>query len=169
MEELNYNDIEYLRNFIPFKAFFDDLLPRYDEEFEAIGSILKREVSSFYIHLTEDTEELIDFLDGNGFEVEWTNRSRLSTHYHCVDIKPQYPPKPEPEPEPVFVWETYTSTSLTYTISSPTDEEIEEMRREAGESSQLDKAIQKLAKEIKELNDRIARELTEKGRAPPRG
>lgn len=169
MEELNYNDIEYLRNFIPFKAFFDDLLPQYDEEFEAIGNILKQEVSSFHIHLTEDTEELIDFLDGNGFEVERINRSRLSIRYHCVDIKPQYPPKIEPEPEPVFVWETYTSTSITYTISSPTDEEIEEMRVEAGASSQLDKTIQKLAKEIKELNDRLARELTEKGRAPPKG
>lgn len=165
MEELNYNDIEYLRNFIPFKAFFDDLLPRYDEEFEVIGNMLKQEVSSFYIHLTEDMEELIDFLDGNGFEVERINRSRFSIRYHCITVKPQYPPKTEPEP----VWETYTSTSITYTISSPTDEEIEEMRVEAGESSQLDKAIQKLAKEIKELNDRLARELTEKGRAPPKG
>lgn len=167
MEELNYNDIEYLRNFIPFKAFFDDLLPQYDEEFEAIGNILKQETSLFHIHLTEDMEELIDFLDGNGFEVERINRSSFSIRHHCVDIKPQYPP--EPEPEPVFVWETYTSTSITYTISSPTDEEIEEMRIEAGESSQLDEAIQKLAKKIKELNDKLARELTEKGRAPPKG
>lgn len=127
MEKLNYDNIEYLRNFIPFKAFFDDLLPQYDEEFDTIGGVLKREVSSFHIRLIEDMRELIDFLDGNGFEVERINRSSFSTHYNCIEIKPLYPPKPEPEP--AFTLETYT----TYTISSPpTNEEIEEMRQEAG-------------------------------------
>lgn len=163
MEELNYDNIEYLRNFIPFKAFFDDLLPRYDEYFNTIGELLKKEVAVFCVKVTEDTEELIDFLDGNGFEVEWKNRSRFYKRNYYIDVKPQYPPKPEPE----LIWTNYTSTSIT--ISSPTDEEIEEMRLEAGESISIDEKILKCEKKIKELSKRLARELIEKGRAPPKG
>lgn len=161
MEELNYDDIEYLRNFIPFKAFFDDLLPRYDEEFEVIGGILKREIPSFYIHFTEDMEELIDFLDGNGFEVEWTNRSRLSTRYHCIDVKPQYPPEPEPEPDMgEIIWfdSTITTTTDTTYIASfayPTDNEVELIPRWY-EYETLSNFAQK-----------IIHELNATGRSPP--
>ena len=164
MEELNYENIEYLRNFIPFKAFFDELLPRYDEAFDCIGQLLKREVALFCIKITEDMEELIDFLDGNGFEVGQENRSRFYKRDYYIEVKPQYPPKPAPE----LVWETYTATSITIS-SPPTDEEIEEMRLEAGESISIDGKILKCTKEIKELSDMIARWLTEKGRAPPKG
>ena len=165
MAELNYDNIEYLRNFIPFKAFFDELLPQYDEEFDYIGELLRKEVALFCIKITEDMKELIDFLDGNGFEIEWEDRSGFYKRSNYIDVKPLYPPKPE------LVWTTYTSTSITYTtISSlPTDEEIEEMRLEAGESISITEKILKCTKEIKELSDRIARELTEKGRAPPKG
>lgn len=161
MEELNYDNIEYLRNFIPFKAFFDALLPRYDEYFDTIGGILKRESTVFYIKITdEDEEELIDFLDGNGFEVGRENPSRF---FNYITVKPQYPPKPE------LVWTTYTSTSITIS-SPPTDEEIEEMRLEAAEESiSIDEKILKCEKKIKELSDMIARALAEKGRAPPKG
>lgn len=161
MEELNYDNIEYLRNFIPFKAFFDALLPRYDEYFDTIGGILKKESTVFYIKITdEDEEELIDFLDGNGFEV---GRENPSIFFNYIAVKPQYPPKP------ISILEPYTSTSITCTtISSPTDEEIEEMRQDAGESISIDEKILKCTKEIKELSDTIARWLTEKGRAPPK-
>jgi hypothetical protein len=110
-------------------------------------------------------EELIDFLDGNGFEVKWEDRSGFYKRSHYIDVEPQYPPKPE------LVWTTYTSTSITYTTisSPPTDAEIEEMRLEAGDSISIDEKILKCAKEIKKLSDRIARELIEKGRAPPKG
>ena len=167
MEELNYDNIEYLRNFIPFKAFFDELLPQYDEEFDAIGDILKREVAVFCVRITEDTEELIDFLDGNGFEFDWANRSGFYIRSHYIDVKPQYPPKPEPKP--TFILKPYASVSITYTTPSPTDEEIEEMRLEAGEFISINEKILKCEKEIKELSDRIARGLAEKGRAPPKG
>lgn len=165
MEELNYNDIEYLRNFIPFKAFFDDLLPRYDEEFEAIGNILKQETSLFHIHLTEDMEELIDFLDGNGFEVERINRSSFSIRHHCVDIKPQYPPEPEPEPDTgEMIWfdSTVYTTTTTLTFDYPTDEKVEEIRSEVEliprwyEHETLSNFAQK-----------IIHELNATGRSPP--
>jgi hypothetical protein len=161
MKELNYDNIEYLRNFIPFKAFFDSLLPRYDEYFDTIGGILKREAAVFYVKITdEDEEELIDFLDGNGFEV---GRENLTRFFNYIAVKPQYPPKPEP----TSILEPYTSISITIS-SPPTDEEIEEMRLEAGEFVSIDEKILKCAKEIKELSDMIARWLTEKGRAPPK-
>lgn len=165
MEELNYDNIEYLRNFIPFKAFFDQLLPRYDEEFDSIGELLRKEVAVFCIKITEDVEELIDFLDGNGFEVEWENRSRFYKRNYYIEIRPQYPPKPKP----TFILTPYTSTSITIS-SPPTDEEIEEMRLEAGEESiSIDEKILKCEKKIKKLSDMIARALAEKGRAPPKG
>lgn len=164
MEELNYDNIEYLRNFIPFKAFFDQLLPRYDEEFDYIGELLRKKVALFCIKITEDIEELIDFLDGNGFEIEWENRSGFYMRSHYIDVKPLYPPKPKP----TFILTPYTSTSITIS-SPPTDEEIEEMRLEAEEESiSIDEKILKCEKKIKKLSDMIARGLTEKGRGPPR-
>ena len=167
MEELNYENIEYLRNFIPFKAFFDKLLPQYDEEFDLIGQLLKREVALFCIKITEDMEELIDFLDGNGFEIEWEDRSGFYKRSHYIDVRPLYPPKPESKS--IFILKPYTSTSITIS-SPPTDEEIEEMRLEAAEESiSIDEKILKCEKKIKELSKRLARELIEKGRAPPKG
>ena len=92
--ELNYELIEYVRNFLHNSAFFDDLLPRYDEIIENIGDILKEKIKQFSILCTEDTEELLDYLDGNGFELDYKSETlsfRSSTHFIYVLVKPQYP------------------------------------------------------------------------------
>lgn len=167
MAELNYDNIEYLRNFIPFKAFFDDLLPKYDEEFETIGNILKREVSSFCITLTEDMEELIDFLDGNGFEVEWTNQhSKYSVFYNCVDIKPLYPPKPEPEPEPTceLIW-----TATTYYTSIEDVEPTSIERNLVHDWFEDEYLTFSLNQQIINLCKETHKKTRENGRSPPKG
>lgn len=90
--ELNYELIEYVRNFLPNSAFFDDLLPRYDEIIENIGEFLKNKCEFFYMLFDEDTEELIDYLDGNGFEIIWPDTiTKYIRHVNCILIKPQYP------------------------------------------------------------------------------
>lgn len=167
MAELNYDNIEYLRNFIPFKAFFDDLLPQYDEEFDSIGELLKREVATFCIKITEDMEELIDFLDGNGFEMDWANRSGFYIRSHYIDVKPLYPPKPEPEPTCELVW-----TATTYYISI---EDIEPTSIEPPERNLVhdwfedEYSISFLNQQIINLYKEIHKKTQENGRSPPKG
>lgn len=90
--DLDYDLIEYVRQFLPYKAFFDDILPRYDEDIEILGKYLKERTEELWIKINDYTAELIDFIDGNGFEVEF------SIFQKYVIVRPIYPPEPKPVP-----------------------------------------------------------------------
>lgn len=103
--ELDYAAINYLRNFLPCNTFFDDLLPQYDEIFEGLGQLLIAGNKKFYIKDTEDTHELVDFLDGNGFEII----RYYSSGEGYLECHPIYP-----SPEPIIT---------TTTMYIPADED----------------------------------------------
>ena len=94
--DLNYDLIEYVRQFLPYKAFFDDILPQYDEDIEILGKYLKEKVKELWIKINDYTAELIDFIDGNGFEVKYPEPSSIIKKY--VIVRPIYPPEPKPVP-----------------------------------------------------------------------
>lgn len=164
MEELNYDNIEYLRNFIPFKAFFDELLPQYDEIFDSIGEILKKEIVAFCIKITEDMEELIDFLDGNGFEIKWANRSSFYIRNYYIDVRPLYPPKPEPEPTCELVWTTTTYYTPIEDIE-PTSIE----RNLVHDWFEDEYLTFSLNQQIINLYKETHKKTRENGRSPPKG
>ena len=95
--DLDYDLIEYVRQFLPYKAFFDDILPRYDEDIETLGKYLKEKVKELWITINDYSVELIDFIDGNGFEVEYPKYFGTLRNY--VIVRPIYPPEPKPVSE----------------------------------------------------------------------
>lgn len=116
--DLDYELIEYVRNFIPYPAFFDDLLPQYDEIIENLGSFLQQRLAGFCIIVDSTTEELVDYFDGNGFEVHRV----LSSPFYVMLI-PQYPP---PEPDYVTVTVTVSSGWVNRMTLEPVEPVIEE-------------------------------------------
>lgn len=68
MDEL----IEIFINHIPYdKEFVEQLMPRYEEEFKLLGNYIKKHSIELWCKDTPDMQELLDFLDGNGFNVEY--------------------------------------------------------------------------------------------------
>ena len=62
--------IQIFIDFIPYdKEFVKDLMPKYEEEFRLLGRYIEEHCTSLNCTNNEFMEELIDFLDGNGFEV----------------------------------------------------------------------------------------------------
>lgn len=154
--ELDYEAIEYVRNFIPYKAFFDDLLPRYDEDIEAIGLMLQKHVNYFAMVVNDGAQELLDFFDGNGFKYDLTDIGHWGTY---LMVFPQYPPEPEPEPDTSkTIW--FDGTVYTTTTYS-TDEKIEETRQPAANIYWF------YEKSIKYIDPLIYTLTSKKGRSPP--
>lgn len=81
------------------KEFVEELLPRFQHEFELLGKFLQQHSPELFCKDTPDMEELFDFLDGNGFEV----------------IRPQIPIPWDPHPiklRPIYIEEEiYEETS----------------------------------------------------------
>ena len=78
------DDVKYLRDFVPHnKDFIEELNPIYVEQ---LVSHLYRhdEVIRFICHsLNTEMGELLDFIDGNGFEVEYDAFG--------AEVRPNYP------------------------------------------------------------------------------
>ena len=88
-------------------SFVDELMETYEEEILAIGECIQKHTSSFYIKNNETCQELIDFLDGNGFKMG--ERIRAFSAQEYIQVWPQYP-------APTVNWfTTATTTAETYT------------------------------------------------------
>lgn len=64
---------KYIQIFIDFipndKSFIETLIPKYEKEFKTLGCFIERHDASLKCKDNEFMEELLDFLDGNGFEI----------------------------------------------------------------------------------------------------
>ena len=89
-------------------SFVDELMETYEEEILAIGEFIQKRTSSFYIKNNEKSQELIDFLDGNGFRIG--ERIRAFSAQEYIQIWPQYP-------APTINW--FTTTTTTVEIYTP--------------------------------------------------
>lgn len=71
------------------KEFVEELLPRFQHEFELLGEFLQNHSIKLFCQDTSDMEELFDFLDGNGFEVI---RPQVKNPYdtHPIELIPIY-------------------------------------------------------------------------------
>ena len=68
MDEL----IEIFINHIPYdKEFVEQLMPRYEREFKILGGYIKEHSTELWCKNTPEMQELLDFIDGNGFNVEY--------------------------------------------------------------------------------------------------
>ena len=62
--------IQIFIDHIPYdKEFIDQLLPKYEHEFELLGGFIKKHSKELWCQNNLAMQELLDFLDGNGFEV----------------------------------------------------------------------------------------------------
>lgn len=82
--------------------FVDELMETYEEEILAIGEFIQKHTNSFYIKNSERNQELIDFLDGNGFKIGETIRAFSAQEY--IPVWPQYA-------APAMNWFTTTATT----------------------------------------------------------
>lgn len=83
--------IQIFIDFIPNdKEFIKDLMPKYEKEFRILGEYIEEHNASLNCMDNEFMAELLDFLDGNGFEVI---RPRIKNPYdiHPVQLIPIYP------------------------------------------------------------------------------
>lgn len=84
---------KYIQIFIDFipsdKGFIDSLMPKYKGEFRTLGEYIEKHSTSLNCKDDEFLEELLDFLDGNGFEVI---RPKVKDPYdtHPIQLKPIY-------------------------------------------------------------------------------
>ena len=82
--------IQIFIDFIPNdKSFIETLMPKYEKEFRTLGIYIERHSMSLTCKDNEFMEELLDFLDGNGFEVI---RPRVKNPYdtHPIELIPIY-------------------------------------------------------------------------------
>lgn len=82
--------------------FIDELMETYEEEILAIGEFIQKSTSSFYIKNSEKSQELIDFLDGNGFKIG--ERIKAFSAQEYIQVWPQYA-------APAMNWFTTTATT----------------------------------------------------------
>lgn len=80
--------IQVVKDFIPFKEFFDDLIDRYEIILSNIGFNLLGHCTVMYCSNKEYLYELLDYLDGNGFIIKYPIDSS-----NYVSLYPQYPLK----------------------------------------------------------------------------
>lgn len=86
MDEL----IQIFIDFIPNdKSFVESLLPRYVNEFKTLGRYIKEHNTSLMCKDDEFMQELIDFLDGNGFEVIRPT-DPITNKTHPIELIPIY-------------------------------------------------------------------------------
>lgn len=65
--------VEVFKDYIPNdKERVYELLPRYQNEFESLGSGIDKHNTELFGKDVKELEELWDFLDGNGFIIEHT-------------------------------------------------------------------------------------------------
>lgn len=85
---------KYIQIFIDFipndKEFVEGLIPKYRSEFQLLGRYIESHATSLSCIKSESLEELLDFLDGNGFEVI---RPQVYSSYKAYPIQliPIYP------------------------------------------------------------------------------
>lgn len=90
---------KYIQIFIDFipndKGFIDVLMPKYEKEFRTLGSFIEKHSTTLHCQDNEFMEELLDFLDGNGFEVI---RPEVIVPYdtHPIQLIPIYETPIEP-------------------------------------------------------------------------
>ena len=79
---------KYIQIFIDFipndKSFVDTLMPKYEKEIRTLGIFIEKHSTTLNCHDNEFMEELLDFLDGNGFEVI---HPQVSNPYNTHPIK----------------------------------------------------------------------------------
>lgn len=86
MDEL----IEIFINHIPYdKEFVEQLMPRYEREFKILGGYIKEHSTELWCKDTPEMQELLDFLDGNGFNVEYPE-TEFPWDPHPVKLIPVY-------------------------------------------------------------------------------
>lgn len=89
--------IQIFIDHIPYdKQYVKVLLPRYEHEFELLGGYLKKHSTSLSCKDIPELEELLDFIDGNGFEVT-REEPIFPWDDHPIGIKPIYVEKEENE------------------------------------------------------------------------
>ena len=94
------------------KSWFNDLCDRI-QGFSALGSCLVRHDKCIKCFNEERWYEVYEFLDGNGFIVEWPDPDSSDTNTYVI-LWPQYP---EPEIK-VFDPTEYISTTMSITIDT---------------------------------------------------
>ena len=88
--------IQIFIDFIPYdKEFVEELMPKYEAECRTLGGYIENHSTSLSCMSNEFMEELVDFLDGNGFEVI---RPRVNNPYdtHPIQLSPIYEIPTEP-------------------------------------------------------------------------
>ena len=86
MDEL----IEIFINHIPYdKEFVEQLMPRYEKEFKLLGGYIKQHSTELWCKDTPEMQELLDFIDGNGFNVEYPE-IEIPWDPHPVKLIPVY-------------------------------------------------------------------------------
>lgn len=86
MDEL----IEIFINHIPYdKEFVEQLMPRYEREFKILGGYIKEHSIELWCKDTPEMQELLDFIDGNGFNVEYPE-IEIPWDPHPVKLIPVY-------------------------------------------------------------------------------
>jgi hypothetical protein len=92
------------------KGWFNDLCERIPG-FSALGSCLKSHVKCIKCFNEEKWYEIYDFLDGNGFIVEWPDPDSSDINTYVI-LWPQYP-----EPK-IIAFDPTTTISTSINISS---------------------------------------------------
>lgn len=86
MDEL----IKIFINHIPYdKEFVEQLIPRYEREFKILGGYIKEHSTELWCKDTPEMQELLDFIDGNGFNVEYPE-IEIPWDPHPVKLIPVY-------------------------------------------------------------------------------
>ena len=97
MDEL----IQIFIDFIPNdKEFVESLMPKYKREFRILGTYIKEHQTSLLCTDADFMQELIDFIDGNGFEVI---RPQVKDPYndYPIELIPIYEEKTTPLKEEI--------------------------------------------------------------------
>lgn len=102
--------IEIFKNFLRSdKEFVEILIPRFHHEMELLGQYIEKKSSRLYCSNKEELSEFLDFIDGNGFEIEYEEPT-LPWDVHPYKIIPIYmeeiienEKQEEEEERPVFM------------------------------------------------------------------
>ena len=119
--------IEIFKNFLRAdQEFVEDLIPRFHHEIETIGRYLEKKSQKMYCTNNEELMELLDFIDGNGFEIIY-EEPILPWDNHPYKIVPIYleeiveNEKPKEEERPIFM-DVPIQTTVLYNTSVETYE-----------------------------------------------
>lgn len=115
--------VQIFKNFLRSdQCYVKQLMPRFFHEMQLLGQYIEKKSSKLYCEDKEELKEFLEFIDGNGFKVEyekptlpWDNYTYKIIPLYLEEIIIDEKPKAKEE-EPVVTMElSVSTTSLYYT------------------------------------------------------